>query len=148
MFEGIGLAFQAWREVLHVSEWTGLSVGVLAGLGAAAWFLPPVRSLAIRGAIVVAVAYGALLYGNHTGRDDVLKEWDAANTRAAAAKDAADADAQKGLDAKYLPVIAALQKQADDRNAQANVNDGKIVGAMAGACQLGSAPLRLRKPAR
>lgn len=144
MFEGIGLALQAWREVLHVSEWTGLSVGVLAGLGALAWFFPPARTLAISAGIAVAVGYGGLIWGNHTGRDDVLREWDAANARAAAAAASDDTDAQKALDAKYLPIIAALQKQADDRNAQANVNDGKIVGAMAGACQLGSAPLRLR----
>lgn len=144
MFEGIGLAFQAWREVLHVSEWTGLSVGVLAGLGALAWFFPPARTLAIGTGIAVAVGYGGLIVGNHTGRNDVLAEWDAANARAKAAAAAADVDAQKSLDAKYLPIIAALQKRAEDLSAQANRNDSKTVGMVAGACQLGTAPLRLR----
>lgn len=151
MLEGIGLAFQAWREVLHVSEWTGLSVGVLAGLGALAWFVPPARTLAIGAGVAVALGYGGLMYGNHTGRADVQLEWDAANARAKAAAATEDADAQKTLDAKYQPIIAALQKQADDlkRRADRNGNDdSKVVGAMAGACQLGSAPLRLRKPAR
>jgi hypothetical protein len=140
--------FAAYREILHVGEWTGLSVGMLAGLGALAWFFPPARTLAISTGIAVVVGYGCLIYGNHTGRDDVLAEWTAANARAKAATAAADTDAQSALDAKYLPVIAALQKRADDLKSQANGDDSKIVGAMAGACQLGTAPLRLRKPAK
>lgn len=136
--------FAAWRELLHVSEWTGLSVGALGLLAAGAYFLPEMRALAIRAAIVTAAAYGGLLYGNHTGRADVKAQWDAATIKAAAAKDAADADAQNALDAKYLPVIAALQKQAADLQRQADGDDSKTVGIVAGACQLGSAPLRLR----
>lgn len=137
--------FAAWREAVHVSEWTGLSVGALGALGAAAWFLPPLRSLAIKAAIGIGIGYGALIYGNHTGRADVLAQWDAAKIKAAAESKTADAGAQKALDAQYQPIIDALQKQADDLRAQGNGDDSKIVGAMAGACQLGAAPLRLRK---
>jgi hypothetical protein len=143
MLDALSVAFQAWREVLHVSEWTGLSVGALAGLAAIAWFFPPARTLAIGAGIAVAVAYGALLYGNHTGRDDVLAEWTAANAKAAADAKARDDAAAAAAEQKYAPIIADLQAQADARDQQVSDYESKIVG-LSGACPLGEPPLRLR----
>lgn len=147
MFEAGSVAFQAWREVLHVSEWTGLSVGMLAGLGALAWFVPPARTLAIAAGAAIAIAYGGLVIGNHTGRADVHAEWDAANERAKAAAAVEDADAKAALDAKYLQTQNDSAAYAADLQAQVRDYESKMVGmAAAGACQLGDPPLRLRQP--
>lgn len=134
MFE----ALSAWREVVHLSEWTGLSVGALAGLGALAWLFPPARALAIVAGVAVATGYGGVITGNHTGRADVQAQWDVAKAAAAAASKAEDADAQKALDAKYL------KAQNDDLQQQVRDYESKMVGMAAGTCVLGSAPLRLR----
>jgi hypothetical protein len=140
MFEAVSVAFQGWREVLHISEWTGISIGALGLLAFGAYMLPETRALAIRTAIVVAVGYVGLLYGDHTGRADVTAQWDAANAKAKAAAAAEDASAQKDLDAKYL------QQQNDALQQQVKDYESKMVGVAGGTCQLGAGPLRLRKP--
>jgi PUCC protein len=53
MFEGLQAIVAAWRAVAHISEWIGLSVGALAGLGALVYFDPPARKAAIGGGIAV-----------------------------------------------------------------------------------------------
>jgi hypothetical protein len=139
------------------------SVGIL-GVILLAIFAPPAGAalaratgdilktrLGFAAAIGAGCLYGGLVYGDMTGRGEVKADWDAANERATAAKDAADAENQKALDAKYQPIIAALQKQADARKREADGNESKAIGmaaGAAGACELGAAALRLRKPAK
>ena len=46
MFEALATFFQAWQTVVHISEWTGMSIGALAALVAIIWFVPPLRTVA------------------------------------------------------------------------------------------------------
>jgi hypothetical protein len=145
MFE----ALSAWREVVHLSEWTGLSIGALAGLALLAFYLPTLRRGAVKAAAVVVLLLAALTYGNHTGRADLQKQWDAARARAELAQQLRDHDAAAALEAKYQPVIAGLQAQADDNASQVKAYERKIValiaGQKAGSCALGADALRLRQ---
>jgi len=139
MFEIHALA-QAWREILRVSEWTGLSLGALAGLAAVFYFDPALRKLAVRGAIAIAVAYVLALYAYHVGGADKQAEWTAANIRVAAEAAGRDLTIGKELEAKYATTPA--------QDNQANSNEAKILGdisaSSAGPCQLGAGALRLR----
>ena len=143
MFDWVSTALQGYREVLHVSEWTGISVGALVLMAAGAYFLPETRALAIRAAVVILVGYGALLFGNHAGRADVTAQWEAANAKAADAAKERDAAAAAALEQKYAPVIEGLKAQADARDKQVSDYESTIVG-LAGTCPLGDAPLQLR----
>ena len=42
------------RDIAVIGAWTGLSTGAVIALGALAWFVPVVRTVAIGGAITVA----------------------------------------------------------------------------------------------
>lgn len=159
MFEGIRGALAAWREVLHISEWSGLSIGALAGLGALFYFVPLARKLAVVIAINVLIAWACLIHGDQVGRADLQKQWDEA--RVEAAKEQADRDSKVALelDQKYRPKLAELQKQSDDRKKQVDDYESKILSLWtAGAsgpaktakpaadhCLLGAAALRLRQ---
>ncbi len=102
--------------------------------------------LGLAAAVGALCLYGGLVYGDASGRREVRAQWDAAKVQAEAAKEAADADAQRALDAQYQPVIADLQKQSDALQQQVNDYESKMVGMVgAGSCQLGTAPLRLRQ---
>lgn len=140
--------FSAWREVLHVSEWTGLSAGMLLGLGALAWFYPPIRTLAITLAVNVACVYGGLLYGNHVGRADAMAQWDAANARAEKDREARDAKIAAELEAKYGPEMAAMVKKSTDLETLVTSYERQILAQKSGSCQLGDGAIRLRNGAR
>jgi len=136
MFE----AFTIWREILHVSEWTGLSVGTLAGLALLAWYVPGARTLAACAAVAIVCIYGGELHGNAVGRAEVKAEWDAAEAKAEAERKARDAQIAADLEAKYAPQIAA--GKADDAQALS----GLIAAIGSGpACPLGPEPLKLRQ---
>lgn len=62
--------YSVWHSVVFVSEWTGLSVGALAGLAALFYFVPLARKLAIQGAILVVVAWACLMHGHLVGVSD------------------------------------------------------------------------------
>src|SRR5262245_19829035 len=115
MFEIAASVLSAWRTILHVSEWTGLSVGALAGLAFLAWPSPAARTFAIRAALVIAAAYGGTTYGNHVGRADVMAQWEAAKAAAEQARKERDAAIAAELEQKYAPVITALQRDSDAR---------------------------------
>ena len=140
-------AFAAWRTLAHLSAWSGLSIGALVGLGLLAWYVAPVRRLAITGALVVVALWIGLLHGDAVGRADLQTQWNAARLAAAAAAAKRDADAQAELDARYQPMIADLQSQADDRKQQVDDYERKMLSMVAaGSCELGVDALRLRRP--
>ena len=147
MLEG----FAAWRAMLHVSEWTGLSLGALAGLAALIWFVPLARQLAIVGMLLVFAAWIGLVHGEATGRADTQKQWDAEREAAIAAQQQRDAQIEQDLEAKYQPLLAELRKQSDERRAQGDQYETTIRrlaqnSHTAGGCQLGAAADRVRKP--
>lgn len=148
MFDQLREAASAWRELLHISEVTGLSVGVIVALVALALYVPTARRLALEAAALVLVGWLTAIYAYRVGRADVEAEWAAARTAAAAAQTARDRNVAAELDAKYQPLIAGLQKRADDNASQVKAYERKIVALMAGrpagACQLGADALRLR----
>jgi len=112
MFEGLQDIAAAWRTILHVSEWSGLSIGALAAGALLIYLVPASRKLVILGAILVLVGWICLIHGDRVGRADVHAEWDAAKAAAAAAQAKRDADIGQELEAKYQPKLADLQKQA------------------------------------
>lgn len=149
MFEGISTAVAAWREILHISEWTGLSLGALAGLGALFYFVPLARKLAVAAAITVVVGWGGLIHGEATGRADLQKQWDQAKATAEKAQAERDAGVDEQLKSKYGPQLLALQKQASDNKERADAYESKMVGLLAKSpagpgCQLGAAADRVR----
>ena len=150
MFEAVTAAVAAWREVLHVSEWTGLSIGALAGLGALIWFVPLARRLAIAGIVLVLVAWASLVHGDAVGRADLQQQWDAARAAAEAAQVARDAAIEQRLAQTYQPQLAELQQQADERTARGDAYEHKILELLAAdpavaTCQLGAAANRVRR---
>jgi hypothetical protein len=138
----LSAAFAAWREIAALAAATGLSAGVIVGLGALAWFVPQLRALAITTAVAVAAGYGGLLYGNHIGGARVQAEWDAANAKAAAEAVTRDNEIAAKLAADNPPPTPAQQQQTDDDEKKALA----AVIAAAGDCVLGSDALKLRKP--
>jgi hypothetical protein len=140
--------FSAWREVAHVSEITGLSVGVLVALAALAWFVPLARRLAIEIAVVIVIAYVSGISCYHLASSDKQAQWAAADAAAAKIASAHDAAIGAAIEAKYMPQIASLQKQADQYQQQVASYERTIVGqksaAASGNCVLGAGALRLR----
>ena len=117
--------FEAAAGVLHVVEWSGLSIGALVALGALAWFVAPLRGFAIVGALIVGAGWAGTLHGDKVGRADVQAQWNAAKVAAAqadkenaakAAADAttrenkilADANAQHQKDLKFISSLQSL----------------------------------------
>lgn len=115
--------FSSLAGILHIVEWSGLSIGALATLGVIAYFVAPLRGIAIVGALIVAAGWAGTLHGDKIGRADVQAQWSAANAAAVqadkenAAKAAADATTRENqilADAndqhqKDLKYIASLQ---------------------------------------
>ena len=149
MFEGLQDIAAAWRTIAHLSEWTGLSVGALAGLAALAYFVPLARRIAIAAGLSVAIAWAALMHGDAVGRADVQKQWDDAKAAAVKAEAERDAAVERELEQKYQPALADLQKQSDDHKAKADSYESKIAALAkrapaSGHCLLGAAADRLR----
>lgn len=129
----------AWRTVLHISEWTGLSLGALAGAVALFIFVPTARQIAILGGITVVIVYFSVLYGDAKGRADVKAQWDAAEVQAEKARQERDATVAKEIEAKFATAFA------DDGKAKQDEIDAlKAVAASGDSCPLGDAALQLR----
>lgn len=145
MFDVLSGLIEARHQVEHIAAWTGMSVTALVACGAAVYLDPGLRKIAVRGAIGVAVIYGAVMYGNHIGAKDVRAEWKEANELQEAANKKRDADTAKTLAAKYDPMIAERDKTIGDLNRQV-ADYEKVLVAKKGnaACTLGAAALRLR----
>jgi hypothetical protein len=155
MFDGISAALSAWREVLHVSEWTGLSVGALAGLAFAVYLDPALLRIAIKAAIVIAIGYAGVLYGNHVGRADVEAQWADARKAAIAATADRDQMTELELERTYQPQLIALQKESDANKETADAYEKQILGLLAkppkgapavSVCELGTVADRVRRP--
>jgi hypothetical protein len=159
MFEVLAGIASAWREILHVSEWTGLSVGALVVLALLFVYAPPVRSFVAFAAIAVVAAYIGCVFGESRGladgRAEVQVKWDAARRKAAAAAVARDASIENSLEAKYAPERERLQAQLKDSKERADTNETRLKdlerhgagrAAPRAACELGAAADRV--PAR
>lgn len=156
MSEGFLSALSAWREVLHVSEWTGLSIGALAGLAALFIYVPFARRLAIEGAIVVAVGWFCLVHGDKVGRADVEVQWADARAAAIAAEQERDAMVEQNLEQTYQPKLAELARLAEQRKARSDDYERGIKALLAKmpaaakaaagtVCELGAAADRMRR---
>lgn len=148
MFEGILTAAAIWREILHISEWTGLGIGVIVALAALVYLDPRLLKPTLIAAGIVAIAYAGVMYGDHVGRADVEAQWADARAAAIKAQEARDRLAARQLEQTYAPQLAELEKQAKDNKDQADAYERKIMALLArtpaGACELGDAAERLR----
>lgn len=137
--------------ILHLSAWSGVSASILVGLGFLAFMLPEWRAIALRGGIVVAIAYATLIYGSQVGRTEIRAQWDAANVRAAAEKETREAALKTSIEAKYAPAIAALQQQSGELTVQGHSYEKWILSGIAAGsnpCAVGPRALELRRKAR
>jgi hypothetical protein len=130
--------FAFMREIAHISELTGLSVGALALLAAIVYFVPTLRTMAIHIAVVVLAAYFSGLYWYGVGNADNQAKWDAANKVAAAQAAAHDQAIGAEIEATFGSVPAALQAQLAGFNKQVSHD------AVDKPCVLGVDSLRLR----
>lgn len=152
--------FSAWREVLHISEWTGLSLGALAGLAALVYFVHIPFLTAVRIAVLIVTAYFCLLLGDAVGVRDKQRQWDAARAAAAEASKKHDADVAELLERKYRPELEQIEKQSQANKDLADGYEKKMLALLARApagnkppaahhqsagasCQLGSLAGRL-----
>jgi hypothetical protein len=152
MFEWLQSVASAWRTILHISEWSGLSIGALGAGAVLVYFVPLARKFVIGGAVLVLVGWVCLIHGDKVGRADVHAQWDEAKAAAVEAQKARDATIGHELEQKYQPQLAELQKQSDERKARADSYERKIIAllaktptktASAGRCELGDAALRM-----
>lgn len=124
MLQGFGVAAGFWDQVLTVSAWSGLSLGMLAGLAALVWLDPKLLKLAIAGAAIVAAGYIGELHGDavglRDGKAEVQAKWDAEKRAIAKARaeeqvrQQAAAAAQKANDDA---IGALLKRQTEDAQA-------------------------------
>lgn len=140
--------FEGWRSVLHLAEWSGLSLSALAGCAAGlyfGWQIPLVRRLLLLAAFGTVLLWVGLIHGGSVERRDVLAEWSDAKLKAERAAKARDAEIEMTVRTTYLPEIAALQNQADDRQHQVEDYERKMLAMASGSsCRLGPDAFRLR----
>lgn len=150
MFEGLADIAAAWRTIAHISEWTGLSVGMLAGGVALFIYVPVARRLVIRGGVLVLVGWVCLIHGDRVGRADVEAQWADARQAAIAAEQERDQMVEQQLEGKYAPQLEALKKRAADNKVRADGYERNIIAMLAKpgdaphACELGDAADRVR----
>ena len=143
MFNFLSTAFAAWHEVAHISEWTGLSLGVLAALAGLVYLDSALLKPAIGLAVAIVIGYCTLIYGYHQGASDIRGQWTAANTQAAKAAQQRDVDAQKAAEAQYGPIIEAREKMIAELDDEVDDYDQQLAKAN-DPCLLGGDPLWLR----
>lgn len=117
MFDFLGGIFAPLREVLHLGAYSGVALGLLAGLVALVYFDPLLRPWAIRIGILVIVGYALVIFAYHSGASDVRAQWQAAEVRAAAAAQARDADTARATAEEYAPEIATRDEMIAKLNA-------------------------------
>jgi hypothetical protein len=144
LFEALQTAAAGWRTIVHVSEWSGLSIGALAAGAALVYLVPAARKLVILGAILVLVGWFCLLHGDRVGRADVHAQWADARRAAIEADRERDAMIEQNLEKKYGPQLEALQKRASERNRRSEQDERQmaklpIKAGAAGSCELGDA---------
>jgi len=144
LFEALQTAAAGWRTIVHVSEWSGLSIGALAAGAALVYLVPAARKLVILGAILVLLGWFCLLHGDRVGRADVHAQWADARRAAIAAERERDAMVEQNLEKKYGPQLEALQKRASERKLRSEQDERQMAKApvktgAAGSCELGDA---------
>jgi hypothetical protein len=122
MFDWVFDITEAWRQVLRVSEFTGISAGMLALLAFVVYSFPLLRSFAIRCAVVIVVAYVAIIWGDYLGALDKQAQWDAANARVAEEIAKRDADAAKSA--------SVDEKERESQLASGETIDQGIIDAL------------------
>lgn len=145
MFE----ALSAWREVGHLTEYTGLSVGALAGCAALFFYVPGIRLFVAAAAIAVVGGGLGLVHGESVGHRDgtaeIQAQWDEARAQAIKADEERDVMVEQNLEQKYGPQLAALAKEAAANKARADEYERKssagtiAKGGIPRACELGDA---------
>jgi hypothetical protein len=135
MFDGIKAVAAAWREVLHISEWSGLSAGALVGLGFLVYLVPLARQFAGVAALFIVTGWGALIYGDHIGRADLQAQWNA--EKAQREKMATDADRKAAADETAR--ASAIEAKAGDQHAKDLAEIEQLRAAP--ACVFGDADL-------
>lgn len=140
MFEQIDILLAGWRTLLHLSEWSGLSIGVLAAIAVVIWLRPALLKPALLAAGLVAFGFSCVIYGDHAGRTDKQREWDAARVAAEAAAVRRDGEVAVTLEQTYLPRLKTLQAEADARKAQGDQYEAKILALIAAGQPKGAAP--------
>jgi hypothetical protein len=109
MFTGI------FHQVVELGKITGVSVVVLAALGALVWLDPKTLRFALVAGAMVLITYFSVLYGDHLGivdgKAEVQQKWDKAKKAAAAAR-AAEIERQ---------VKAAAEQRSRDEEAAAEL---------------------------
>jgi hypothetical protein len=144
MFDILDGVTQAWREVAHISEITGMSVFTLVACALLVYFDPTARKFAIHTAAVVVAGYCLFIFAYHQGSDDKGAQWAAANAQADEARKARDAEVSKTIASQYEPQIAALNKQSADLKRQVASYEKSLLTDKSRGSSLGAAPLRLR----
>ena len=85
MFEVLGDIASGWRTILHISEWSGLSIGTLA-IGVFLFiYVPLARKAVILVAIGALISLVSVIHGDRVGSADVHAEWAEARKAAIAA---------------------------------------------------------------
>jgi hypothetical protein len=147
MFDGLLEFFSAWREIVHISEWTGLSLGALACIGALFYFEHIPVGTTVRAVVIVVVTFASLCVGETFGTRDKQRQWDAARASALEATKKHDDDVALQLDRKYQPQLLQIQKQAQANKDLADGYEKKMLAILAkqpaGSCQLGDVAQRL-----
>jgi hypothetical protein len=131
MFEALETAASAWRTIVHVSEWSGLSIGLLAAGAALVAFVPIARKPVIAAAVLVMVGYVGLIHGDRVGRADVHAQWADARKAAIEADTQRDAMVEQKLEQSYQPKLAELQKQSAERKARSDAYEQRILAMLA-----------------
>ena len=121
--------FALFGEVAHLSEYTGISVGVLAALAGLVYLNPTLLKPAIGIAVAIVVGYATLIYGYHTGASDIRSQWDTANAVAARAAWQRDVDAQKQAEAVYTPIIKAREDMIAELDDEVEAYDKQLQAA-------------------
>lgn len=143
--------FEAWRSVLHLAEWTGLSLSALAGCGFAlylGWQVPLFRRLVLLAAFGVVVLWAGLIHGGSVERRDMLAQQAAEKRAAELERKKRDADIEMAIRREYLPQLATLQRAADDREQQVQINEHQLMAQLGAGprCRISDDALRLRAP--
>lgn len=140
MFEWLFTLGAAWRTVLHVSEWSGVSIGLLAGGAALIYLVPASRKLVILAAIGVVIGWLGLLHGDRVGRADVEAQWADARQAAIAAEKDRDNLVELELERKYQPLLIDIANQSDARKKKADAYERQIFNLQSKTVALSKTP--------
>lgn len=146
MFDTLLDIASAWRTIAHISEWSGVSVGMLLAGAGLVYLRPALLKPVICGGVAVVLVWFGLIHGDRTGRADVETQWADARKAAIAADAERDVMTEQKLEATYQPKLAALQKLAEQRKQEAQANERKINSSKTPAravCELGAAADRV-----